>query len=283
MKNILVPIDFSEPSKHAARYAIAFAQHMHAYRIILYNAYQQPMPTDPMLIEPTMNAMEIYNVTELGEISKEHLARFTDELRSEVPASLQIESIGEFNDLTEGIIEVSASRMIDLVVTGITIGDKLTETLVGSHAIDIAKQITTPVLIVPPDADYQPVKNILFACDYKKVAETTPVLPLKNILTETGAHLHVLHVNESDSKADNLQAEMVTLKNLLQSEAPEFHVVQNADFAEAINAFTKEHGIDMVVAIPKKHGFFSGLFHKSHIKMLAFHTHTPLLLMHDDK
>ncbi len=281
MKHILVPIDFSEPAKHATYYAIALATHLNAEKIILYNAYQQPMPADPMLIEPTMNAMEVYNVAELGDISKEHLQHFKNEIQSKVPASIQLETIGEFNDITEGIREVCTSQQIDLVVTGITVGDKLTEALVGSHALDIAKQVTVPVLIVPQEADYKPIQNILFACDYKQVAETTPVLPLQHIVAETGASLHVLHVKESDKKDDAILSGSATIKNLLQDASPQFHEIQNTDFAAAINNFVTQNNIDLVVAIPKKHGFFQGLFRKSHIKTLAFHTHLPLMLMHE--
>ncbi len=282
MKQILVPVDFSEPSKHAARYAVDLAIHLNAVKIILYNAYQQPMPADPLLIEPTVNVMDIYNVGDLGDISREHLNRFKKEIETQASASLQFEIIGEFNNLVEGIQEVCAAQETDLVVTGITIGGKLTETLVGSHAIDIARQVTTPVLIVPHEADYKPIKNILFVCDYKQVAKTTPVLPIKKILSETGAQLHILHVKESEKKEEAAIEGSAVLKNMLQHEAPLFYEVQHNNFAEAINTFVSQYDINLVVAIPKKHNFFEGLFRKSHIKTLAFHTHVPLMLMHED-
>lgn len=282
MKIILVPVDFSEPSKAAARYAIALAEHWNAETIILYNAYQQPIPADPLLTEPTLNAMEVYNVSELGDISREHLQRFRTELQNEVSGLLQIQVMGEFNDLIDGIEEVCSSQSIDLVVTGITVGDKLTETLVGSRALDIAKRITTPVLIVPHEAVYQPIQNILFACDYKKVAKTTPVQPIETIVRKTNAQLHVLHVAESVKTTTDFDNEVATLKNLLQTTSPQFHVMQSADFADTINAFIKQNDIQLLIAIPKKHGFFEGLFRKSHVKTLAFHTHVPLLLVHEE-
>lgn len=281
MKQILVPVDFSEPAKHAARYAMALAEHLNAERIILYNAYQQPMPADPLLIEPTMNAMEVYNISEFGEISREHLQRLKNEIQTDASASLQIDVIGEFNDLTEGIQEVCKAHRIDLIVTGITVGDKFA-TLAGSHALDIAKQVTTPVLIVPQEADYKAIQNILFACDYKQVAQTTPVLPLQKIISETNANLHIIHVKEANKKEDALVEGSTMLKQLLQNVSLQFHEVESSNFAEAINTFVAQHDIDLVVAIPKKHNFFDGLFRKSHIKTLAFHTHVPLMLMHED-
>lgn len=282
MKNILVPVDFSEPSKQAAHYAIALAEQLNAENLILYNAYQQPMPADPLLTEPTMNAMELYNIPELGEISHDHLQRFANELQSEASSSLQIEALGGFNDLIDGIEEVCSSHQINLVVAGITIGGKLTETLVGSRALDIAKRITTPVLIVPPEATYQPIQNLLFACDYKQVAQSTPVETIKNIVLQTGAHLHVLHVNETAKKEAELASAKATIKNLLQEVTPQFHVVQDTDFANAINNLVAQNNIQIIIAIPKKHSFFEGLFGRSHVKTLAFHAQVPLLLVHEE-
>ena len=282
MKTILVPVDFSEPSKAAARYAIALAEHWNAETIILYNAYQQPIPADPLLTEPTLNAMEVYNVSDLGDISREHLQRFRNELQNEISGSLQIQVMGEFNDLIVGIQEVCSSQLIDMVITGITVGDKLTETLVGSRAIDIAKRITTPVLIVPQEAIYQPIQNVLFACDYKGVAKTTPVQPIETIVHQTKAQLHVLHVAESVKTTTDFDNEVATLKSVLQQASPQFHVVQSGDFADAISTFIAQNNIQLLIAIPKKHGFFEGLFRRSHVKALAFHTHVPLLLVHEE-
>ena len=283
MKHILVPVDFSEPSKHAAKYAVALAAHINADTIILYNAYQQPIPADNTLTDPTLNVMNVYDVNELGDISRDHLNKFKEEMIIHgSPDSLQVEVIGEFNNIIEGIQEVCAARQIDLVVTGITVGDKLTETLVGSHSLDIAREITTPVLIVPHEASFQPIQNILLADDYKQVAATTPVTALQNIVRETGGQLHVLHISESQKEAD-ISSEVNTLKGLLLDLSPQYHTVQNPDFAAAINSFITQNSINLLVAIPKKHGFFEGLFRKSHVKTLAFHTRIPVLLIHEEE
>ena len=280
MKHILVPVDFSEPSKHAAKYAVALAAHLNANTVILYNAYQQPIPADTTLTDPTLNVMNVYDINELGDISRDHLNKFKDEIVSGAPGSLQIEVIGEFNNIIEGIQEVCITRQIDLVVTGISVGDKLTETFVGSHSIDIAREITTPVLIVPHEASFQPIQNILLADDYKQVASTTPVAALQSIVRETGAQLHVLHISESEKETD-LSPEANTLKGLLQDLSPQYHTVQNSDFVAAINTFITQNSISLLVAIPKKHGFFEGLFRKSHVKTLAFHANVPILLIHE--
>ncbi|MDQ2753766.1 MAG: universal stress protein, partial [Bacteroidota bacterium] len=132
------------------------------------------------------------------------------------------------------------------------------------------------------EAIYQPIQNILFACDYKQVAKTTPVQPIETNVQQTNAHLHVLHVADADKKAVDFDNEVATLKNALQNASPQFHVVQSADFSNAIATFIAQNNIQLLIAIPKRHGFFEGLFHRSHVKTLAFHTHVPLMLVHEE-
>jgi nucleotide-binding universal stress UspA family protein len=42
------------------------------------------------------------------------------------------------------------------------------------------------------------------------------------------------------------------------------------------------HPIDMLIMLPKKHSFFASLFHKSQSKEMAYHSHIPLLALHQD-
>jgi nucleotide-binding universal stress UspA family protein len=67
----------------------------------------------------------------------------------------------------------------------------------------------------------------------------------------------------------------------LKDYTPEYHHVDSKDFAEAVNDFVAQNKVDMIITIPKKHGFFESIFKRSHTKQLAYHTHVPLLCMHD--
>jgi hypothetical protein len=145
------------------------------------------------------------------------------------------------------------------------------------------KQTKVPVIIVPREATYSTIKNVMFACDFKRVVETTPVMPIRNILDATKASLHVVNVYESDKEitADKtVQQEL--LQSLLREYNPEFHFENNDDFIEGINHFVETHGIDLIITIPRKHKLFEGLFRERHSKKLAFHSHVPLMYVHQE-
>lgn len=281
MKTILIPVDFSDAAKHAAGWALQFAQTVQATTVIFYNAYEPPIINDPTNIDTGLNPVIVYDVEELRVNNKTHLNKLVSGITANVPSSFVIQTISELDTLRNGIEELCNTRSIDLIVMGISVADKLTETLMGSASLDIARDITVPVIVVPLQAVYKPAAQILFTCDYKDVSDTIPVSAITGFVATTQAQLHVLHVDAHEEKPEHLHEKEI-LQTLLQSAAPIYHTLQHADFTAAIKAFTAEKGIDLIIAIPKKHGFFSGLFHTNHIKQLAYSSEVPLMLVHEE-
>ncbi len=275
MKTILVPTDFSDSAKNAADYAVALACDLKATRIILYNAYQAPVSADP-----SMPAVQLFDIDVLKKSSEDGINNFRKELQSKCGDNVTIETKNEFQLLVSGIENICKSENIDVVVMGITGGSKMEEVLIGSNTISVAKHVDVPVIVVPKDAKYKSIQKVGLAFDFKKVIDTTPVTAIKKLLDHTKAELHVLHVSASESKAEeNMDNHM--LDHLFTSYAPRYHFIHDTHFADAINNFADENGIDMIITIPKKHGLLEGLFKRSHAKALAFHSHIPMMMVHE--
>ncbi len=277
MQTILVPVDFSTTAKNAAVYAAGLAGEMNCKKIILYHAYQVPVSTDA-----SMGAVDLVGMNEISKGSKEGLELAANNLRGICSADIAIDTVSECSLLISGIIDISKKNKVDLIVMGITGGDKLEEVIIGSNAVHVAKHAEVPVIIVPADAKFTEIKNILLACDFKKVAETTPVEPIKKMLDATDAKLFVLNV-DSENKGFSAETpfESLMLDTLLHGYNPEYHFMDGTDFTQAINRFAVDNNIDLIITIPKKHGLFEGLFKRSHTKALAFHTHVPMMVVHE--
>jgi len=279
MKTILVPTDFSATATNAAHYAVHLAKQLNCSKIIFYHAYQVPIMTDAV-----MTPVELLGIDEIKEASEKGLERFRRTLQEYAGADsgIELETINEFAFLTDSIDEVCKVNSVDLVIIGITGGDKMEEVLIGSNTISVARHTTVPVIIVPSEVEFTPVKEIVLVCDFKKVIETTPVEPVRKLITETNAKLFVLNIDhEHKQTTEDTPFESLMLDTLLQGLNPEYHFIDNADFVEGINQFVTNKKVDLIITIPKKHGWFEGLFKRSHTKMLAFHTHVPLVVMHD--
>jgi hypothetical protein len=53
------------------------------------------------------------------------------------------------------------------------------------------------------------------------------------------------------------------------------------DFYEALDNFTKDYKIDLLVTIPKHDANAGSLFKNTHTKKLAYHSHIPILAAHE--
>ena len=278
MQTILVPTDFSETSKNVAIYAIALAKQIGASKIIIYNAYEVVMPA--LTIDTTFPSAMPIDIEVYKNISNTGLATFVKTLEPLCNNQVVLETLSDFNTLVTGITEAVTASHVDLVIMGVTGGNALEESFIGSNAVDVAKEVTVPMIIVPPNAVFKQIEEITLAVDLKKVAATTPIQPIKALLDIVKAKLFVLHVNDGEDEEDK-DDEMEVLNGLLQGCNPEYFFVNNASFIDGINDFVDSKNVDLIVTIPKKHGWFDSLFTKSHTKILAFHSHVPLMVIHD--
>ncbi len=270
MKTILVPVDFSDTARNSAMYAAGLAKWFGAGRLILFNAYSIPLATEM--------SWAILQTEELKEASEEGLNEFKEMLQPYCGEALTLECRSEFGFLAERIQTVCNETNADLIVMGITGGGKLEEALIGSNTIHVVHHTHVPVLIVPPDAQWKPVNIIGWACDYKDVMKTTPSEAIKRIVGQFSAKLIVVHNNPDPNAFDpELFDNNVMVSELFHHLKPEFVMVSNEHFSEAMNEFTENYKVDMLLAVPKKQSWLDSLFHISHTKMLAFHSHVPLL------
>lgn len=277
MKTILLPTDFSDVAKNAAIYAIKLATQVKATKIVLYNAYQAPVIT-----EPTMPVVQLIDMESLKKITEDGLANFKSALQEAVPPQIELETLSEFAILSSNIEDVCERTNADLVVMGITGGSKIEEALIGSTAISVVNHSKIPVIVIPPHAKFTDIRSVALACDFKKIDDITHLSAIRQLLEATGASLSVLHVDHNHKHATTeASEESRQLKQLLEAYQPQFHFVEHTDFVEGINEFADTNQVDLLITIPKKHGLFDGLFRRSHTKQLAFHSHVPLMCIHE--
>lgn len=276
MKTILVPTDFSPTAKNAAMYAINFAKQLKYERILLYNAYQTPLTTDPNIA-----LIDTIDITELEKSSRTNLENFRMLLKPYCDASMSLDILSEYGAVTYDINEICKSNDVDFIVMGVTGVGKVEETLIGSFAIDVARRSEVPVIVVPPDATFTKIEEVMLACDFSKVIETTPVESIKKLLDASEAKLFVVNIDHNNKRfTSDTSFESLMLDTLLYDYKPEYRFIDDPDFVEGINKVALEKQVDLIITIPKKMGWFEGLFKKSHTKMLAYHSHVPLMVVH---
>lgn len=275
MKKFLVPTDFSDTSKNAARYAVDLAQDDPNTTIILYNLYDK--------IAPGIDGSPL---TESDEDRKKVLNQALANLEIELHeiSTVRIEYVAEEGDsLVESIERYVRYNGIDVVIMGITGATRLEQIFMGSNALNMARQGVCPVIIVPPKAEFKTIKNVLLASDFKNVKSTTPVAQISKILDIFKPNLHIVNVDSEHyvELTEEYKTERAWLAKTFADYNPEFYFIRMYDFLDAISNFVADHQIDLIVTVPRKHSFISGLYKSSHTKKLAYHSHVPVVAIHE--
>jgi nucleotide-binding universal stress UspA family protein len=273
MKNIIVPVDFSPAASNAAMFAGELAA-FYGAEIWLYHAYETPVAISEF-------AYPLFDANELQKAAENELQLLKDKILGSVRTKITITTKAEMNLLQDGLTELCNELKPDLVVMGISGKGALTQLLIGSNIIKAIHYLTYPVLVVPAKATFIPVRKIGFACDYREISTTAPVPLLKKIVADFNAELHILNIDFQNKNftADEVHESFI-LKELADDIRPEYHSIESEDVTEGINWFADKAKLDWIVVIPKKHPLVQKIFSRSHTRHLLFHTHMPILCIH---
>lgn len=275
MKTFLVPTDFSETSKNAARYAANIARQYQDVHIILYNFSDEistgsdgsPLSDDDHSRRKVMElALESIR-TDLSRITQSQISCMAEEGTS----------------LIDSIDRYARHNSVDLIIMGITGSTRLEQIFMGSNALKMIDRGTCPVMIVPPFASFKGIQDIMLTSDFKDVERTMPTKPIQKVLDLFKANLHVVNVDHEHyvEVTEEYKAERNKLETILQGYNPQFYFIRMYDFVEAVNQFVDDKEIDLILTVPKNHSFLSGMFRTSYTKKLAYHSHVPIIAVHE--
>ncbi len=278
MKKILIPTDFSSTSVNDSVYGLHFAQQTNAEKVFLFNAFQAPINVSP---DPMVPSIESFDFDTLRKASSDSLSIFKQNITNKVPTNVSVEIISECCTLVSDIDSISKENEVGLIIMGITGSGTMSEVFVGSNSIQVSKHTDVPVLIIPPNIEYKPVTNILLVSDYINVKETIPYKEICKLLDATKAKLTVLHVDEEylEEEPENDIEQKEILSSMFKDYTVEYFIATNSIFLDAVNKFIEMNNIDLVIAVPKKHGFPENILHHSVSKTMAFHSHIPIVLI----
>jgi len=273
MKNIIVPVDFSATAENAASFAGELAAFYHA-DLHLYHAYGTYTPLSEYAY--------LVSTGEMQEAADFELEKFKEKLVARLSPQINITTKAENVFLQTGLTDYCNTLKPDLVVMGLSGKNALTRLVVGSNTVYAVQHLTYPVLVVPSKASFVPVRKLGFACDYNAVIATTPVGPIKKLLKDFNAELHVLNVEATPNVPAEKVEESAYVAEFFNEFAPEYHTILSADTTAGINYFAQQTKVDWIVVIPKKHNLVDKLFKRSQTMDLLHHTTVPVLCIHEE-
>lgn len=260
MNIVIIPVDFSETSLHAANYGVKLLTTAPEAEIILYH---------------------VYDKADAYENRMESLEKLREELLQNRTANISL--LAEPGDFVTELEKLARHRQADLIIMGITNRSALAKVFIGNSALKMAENKFCPVMIIPSNAIYNEVKNVLLATDLKNTVSTTPSAPIKKVLSAFDAKLHIVNVNSEHyiELSESYAAEQEKLRQMFSEFDPEFYFLRLYDIDEAIQEFAKDKKIDLIIAIEKEHSVVHKLFSSGHLKKLAHDSTIPVMIVHE--
>ena len=270
LKNILIPVDFSECAMNAIDYALGISQNQET-EITLVHAYYVPFSfseTGTAVDGRTLECLK-NNAEEEMENLKDRYKDFHSSMIFKCVASFGIDAIK--NELEH--------KSYDLIVMGTKGASGLGELFLGSITANVIQEVEVPIICVPNKSKFTKIKNIAFACDYEDMYEPKEINFLKQFAKMNEATVHVVNVKEKTSSGHFNEAPY--LESLFH-DVPHTHSTSRFENLEAgLNDFITENDIDMLAMMPRKKNIFQKLFSESHTSKMAYHTKIPLLAVHE--
>ncbi len=274
MKTIIVPTDFSNPSNNALDYGIEMAKAINA-SLMIFHVYQVPVSISD-------TPVVLISVDELRKTAENNLMALKEELEIKNPGlKIYAEAVlGNVIDEMETLCEKIRPFAVVMGSKGTT---GFEQALFGSTTLGLIRHLNWPVICVPSKSKFKGgIHKIGFACDCNKVVETTPANFLCEFIKTFHSELHVLNIDHNHKHLAEKSQESLLLQTMLEESKPTWHFINNKNVEEGIHSFADDNDIDMLVAIPKKHTMLDSLMHYSHTKELVFHSHVPVMCIHED-
>lgn len=153
---VLIAIDDSKLSEHAAEYGFDIARKFNA-EVGLVNVIEPMLTTpmmaggDPMLGSPVLDSgME---EMELLDIQKDRSETIVDSTIKKLAGDLSVTHFNEFGNSADAIIGCSKEFGADLIVLGTHGRTGLDRLLMGSVAEHVVRHAEVPVLVVPAKSE----------------------------------------------------------------------------------------------------------------------------------
>jgi len=271
MKTIIVPTDFSASSRNAANYAVDLATAIHA-DLILLHVVQAPLTVSEVIMpEPVFEEMVDQATTDLNALA----VQLAVKTKGKVNISSQI----KIGTIEHQIEEMSNEKKPIALVMGIRSSGSVERFFIGSNTLSVERHLYCPVLIIPENVHFNGINKIALACDLQHVAATLPFKALQEWLSMFHASLDIIHVSKQETPEPTATHECISVHNHLNRFQPEFHFLTGNNLAESLHEFVKEHSINLLIIIPRKHGFLE-LFNEKHAKKVVTHQDIPVLSIH---
>ncbi|GHA71921.1 universal stress protein [Pontibacter akesuensis] len=293
MFKILIPVDFTDNSRNACKYALHLAAPYPEAEILLLHCFSDYL-LDPELDDPFADTGRSSLSPASEAITDRVLHRNQEDGHAQLDALYkEIKATGAaphvllkrafVNGMPEDVIpEQVAEYKPDLLVMGTKGEDDYSRSLFGTITTKMVDEAEVPLLTVPGHYRGHGFSRILYATDFSKT-DAQAIHSLQELLQPFNAQILCVHIGSDDTeKKDRQQLEQ--LRESLQGSASTqnigFKLLEGDDVADALEEFVTQEQVELIAVTNHQRSLLSSILHPSLTKKLVLEVQVPMLVFH---
>lgn len=276
---ILLATDYSSDVMNAERYAVQFARSTNS-DLRLMHAYEIPLNYTPEKPIEFSKSGEDFHDSESKRLEQHCNNLFkTLGLKKE---DLNCSTIVKEGSAGKRIREEAENWEADFIIVGTHGASGFRKLFFGSHAWDVIKKASVPVLAVPVDAYYNGIKNIVFALEQRD-GEILAINYLVHLAKEFDAEVTALHftsfVLPKEFEIELFEKFKSEILDKISYHKLNVRLEYNHEIIKGLNDYCSRVNADWLVMSPEKPSIFEKIIMSDYsiTKNMSFCTRTPLL------
>jgi nucleotide-binding universal stress UspA family protein len=288
VRRILVPVDFSNHSLKACRFAITMAKQLKAEVTLLHVFYNPAIDVTPYNDHHAYQVKLSELLHEIELASRENMEKLVNDMkvwsRKARMGNIKIVSAFANGRAVTEILEYSFRYSPSVIILGTRGLSKNKQEVFGEVTYDIISQAKFPVLAIPdsPVESIKDIKRILYATDFD-LFDFSALNRLISMTSAFGTKIHCVHVSIGTKKTWE-QAKFHQLQRHLAGQYHDQHITFNHligdNFLNSLETYIRDHHIDAIALITHKREFPSNLFERSSSRKIFSRIKKPLLVFH---
>lgn len=275
MTKLLLLTDFSDNATNAIKYALDLFKDQACECTILNIQKAGDFTTDDLIVaKPGSSVFE-----SIIADNRQTLDNYLEQLRTAYPGNnLNFKAQVDYDVFTDSVNQVVAQQDIDYVVMGTNGATGAKEVLFGSNTLQVIRQVSSPLIVVPEGYTFKAVNNILFTQSQPRDLDRINFDPLFGLMPK-GATIHLLGIHpKAHSVAVDTQLEGLK-SGVFGSLTAHVATLDGLETPAAINAYEQLHPVNLHVFFAQHESLLHRLLFGSKTGQISHKTRVPLLIL----